>query len=80
MGLAPEIYNKSKSQRLRCPKCGSVSMARAARHGFWQQSFFPKFGFYPWECSSCRIVKLLRNRGVRVRKRRRTEEREEAPY
>jgi hypothetical protein len=48
-------------------------MRRVGRHGFLEKKIFPLFGFYPWECGSCRIVKLFKNRGSRRTRTRRTD-------
>ncbi|HEY3628107.1 MAG TPA: hypothetical protein VGL00_17595, partial [Terracidiphilus sp.] len=61
------------THRLICPKCKRSAMRRVGRHGFLEKKIFPLFGFYPWECGSCRIVKLFKNRGSRRTRTRRTE-------
>lgn len=48
-------------------------MRRLPRMGFLQRKIYPIFGYYPWECSSCRGVKLFKYRGKR-RKRQEPEE------
>jgi hypothetical protein len=48
-----------------CAKCGS-RMRRLARKGFLQSKLFPIFGYYPWECFTCRSKKLMRSRGTRA--------------
>jgi hypothetical protein len=48
-----------------CDRCGD-RMRRLARKGFLQSKLFPVFGFYPWECFTCRDRKLLRSRGTRT--------------
>jgi len=48
-----------------CPKCGDT-MRRLARRGLLQKGVLPLFGYYPWECFSCRTKKLVRARGGRV--------------
>lgn len=53
-------------------------MMRKARNGFWQKSVWPRFGFYPWECASCRVEKLLRDRGLRIRVKRRVKNEDRA--
>jgi hypothetical protein len=40
-------------------------MRRLPRSGFWQQKFWPFFGMYPWECPTCRKLRLVRYRGKR---------------
>jgi hypothetical protein len=52
-------------RRLRCPKCHNFSMRRIGRSGFLQEKIFPMFGYYPWECTKCKLEKLLRHRGPR---------------
>lgn len=49
-------------------------MARQPRAGFWEERVFPFFGYYPWECAYCRIKKLMRDRGIRVRVKKRSTE------
>jgi pyruvate-formate lyase-activating enzyme len=46
-----------------CPNCQNPEMRRRARTGFLQTKIYPLFGFYPWECFSCRATKMLRSRG-----------------
>jgi hypothetical protein len=56
------ISIKSGDPRCICPKCGG-RLHRLARRGFFQNGVFPHFGYYPWECFSCRKTKMLRARG-----------------
>jgi hypothetical protein len=56
------ISIKSGDPRCICPKCGG-HLYRLARRGFFQNGVFPHFGYYPWECFSCRKTKILRARG-----------------
>lgn len=48
-----------------CASCGE-HMRRLGRKGFLQTTVFPVFGFYPWECLSCRSKKLVRARGTKA--------------
>lgn len=48
-----------------CARCGD-RMRRLARKGFLQSKLLPVFGFYPWECFTCRGRKLMRSRGTRT--------------
>ena len=57
-----------------CPKCGSARTARVKRMGLIQILVLPRFGLYPWECSGCRKVFTIRNRGKLKRRRRTTGE------
>jgi len=50
-------------RRLFCPKCQQTSMRRIQRQGFLQTKVLPVFGYYPWECILCRMVKFMKNRG-----------------
>ena len=43
-------------------------MRRVTRIGFLQKRFYPLFGLFPWECNTCREVKLLKKRGQRKRR------------
>ncbi len=45
-----------------CPKCGT-RLRRLARRGVFQRTLGPLFGFYPWECFTCREKRLVRIRG-----------------
>jgi hypothetical protein len=33
------------------------------RTGFLQHWFWPRLGYYPWECPICRTLRLIRYRG-----------------
>jgi hypothetical protein len=44
-------------------------MRRLPRAGFLQQTVWPVFGLYPWECPICRRVRLIRYRGAKGRQR-----------
>jgi hypothetical protein len=43
-------------------------MARIARRGLWQERVLPLFGRYPWQCAICGEERMLRRRGVTIRK------------
>ena len=45
-------------------------MRRLPRYGLMQELFWPRLGFYPWECPICRKVRLIRFRGKRKRQKR----------
>lgn len=51
------------SSRPMCSKCAKPTLRRVKRKGFWQKVVLGRFGFYPWECSACRKIIILRNRG-----------------
>lgn len=59
----------SGNSELSCAACGH-RIHRVAREGFLQEKVFPSLGYFPWECPICRTIKLYRNRGPRMRKRR----------
>src|ERR1700742_913059 len=48
-----------------CPRCGS-RLRRLARRGLLQSQIYPLFGYYPWECLTCRGKRIVRNRGRRA--------------
>lgn len=52
-----------------CTKCQSQRMRRIERVGFLRTSLAPLFGFFPWRCSTCGTVQLLRARGKRQSRR-----------
>lgn len=58
------ISFKSEDPRCVCPKCGG-RLHRLARKGFFQSGVYPRFGYYPWECLSCREKRMLRTRARR---------------
>ncbi|UWZ84772.1 hypothetical protein [Occallatibacter riparius] len=47
---------------MNCPHCGVRALYRRERRGFLQCRVFPRLGFYPWRCASCRRSALLRLR------------------
>ena len=46
-----------------CPKCKTHPMRRLPRVGFLQEKVLPRFGLYPWECPTCRKLRLMLHRG-----------------
>jgi hypothetical protein len=48
-----------------CIWCGSKGLRRVHRTGFLRRRILPLFGFYPWECMSCRRKSLIRDDGRR---------------
>jgi ribosomal protein L37AE/L43A len=57
-----------------CPKCKRGLVSRVARKGFLEENMFSRLGFYPWECSECRNRLMLKGRGEKIRRRRRTQD------
>ncbi|MFY9744638.1 MAG: hypothetical protein WA891_13220 [Acidobacteriaceae bacterium] len=53
-----------KRTLLPCRNCGQASLARGAREGFWQRRILPFFGYYPWQCLTCGVQRLIRERGT----------------
>lgn len=53
-----------------CATCQSYRMRRIKREGFLRLKVAPLFGYYPWRCSVCGTVRLLKARGVRKRTRK----------
>ena len=54
---------------MHCKDCGN-SLRRLSRRGFLQKRIYSLFGYYPWECSNCGKVQLLKSRGNRRRSRK----------
>jgi hypothetical protein len=52
-----------------CTKCKSYRIRRIKREGFLRRKLAPLFGFFPWRCSTCGTVQLLRARGRPARRR-----------
>jgi hypothetical protein len=59
----------SDSRLSLCPKCHRSGMRRIERKGVLQKKVFSFFGYFPWECPLCRVVKLFKNRGGRRSRR-----------
>jgi predicted RNase H-like nuclease len=53
-----------------CPKCGEKQCSRRKREGFFQILIYPSLGWYPWQCSSCRKVFVVKERGKSKRRRK----------
>jgi ssDNA-binding Zn-finger/Zn-ribbon topoisomerase 1 len=45
-----------------CQKCEKGKVRRVFRDGFLQTTIFPLLGYYPWRCSRCGRVVMLRKR------------------
>jgi len=61
-----------------CKKCKSHRMHRIRREGFLRVKLAPMFGFFPWECFSCRHQQLVRTRTKRQSSPDKDKPREEA--
>jgi hypothetical protein len=53
-----------------CPKCGEEQCSRRKREGFFQILIYPSLGWYPWQCSTCRKVFVVKERGRSKRHRK----------
>jgi hypothetical protein len=53
----------SESIYMECARCQSHRMRRIKREGFLHKWLAPLFGYYPWRCSSCHAIQLLKSRG-----------------
>jgi hypothetical protein len=47
----------------RCFWCSSTGLRRMRRSGFLRRVILPLFGYYPWECMSCRRILYLKDDG-----------------
>jgi ssDNA-binding Zn-finger/Zn-ribbon topoisomerase 1 len=54
---------------MQCPECGANRVRRMQRVGFLQNTVFPFFGYYPWECTLCREPFLAKKRYKRKSKK-----------
>jgi len=61
-----------------CPRCGAPQCSRRKREGLFQIFLYPRFGLFPWQCSACRKVFLMKERG-RSKRRDRVHEKLEPP-
>jgi ssDNA-binding Zn-finger/Zn-ribbon topoisomerase 1 len=52
-----------------CPKCGELRGSRVKRRGFIQKQIMPFFGYFPWQCGSCRFAWNSKIRGEKKRRR-----------
>lgn len=57
-----------------CANCQSHRMRRIPRKGFLRKLLAPLFGYFPWRCSNCQSVFMLKSRG----KKRSTQEADDA--
>ena len=67
MQVSTTAISNNPGQML-CPHCGTHTMRRDHRIGALERVVYPWFHFYPWECLICRTRRLLKSRGVQVRK------------
>ena len=45
-----------------CPHCKSPVTRRARRTGLLQNVVYPRLGLFPWECTACRRIFLVKQR------------------
>jgi hypothetical protein len=50
---------------MECAICQSHRVRRIGRNGILRKWLAPLFGYYPWRCSSCLRVFMLKTRGIR---------------
>jgi DNA-directed RNA polymerase subunit RPC12/RpoP len=63
--VSADLFKERRASKpVRCPDCGVQKMRRLPRVGFLQQTFWPIFGLYPWECPMCRKMRLVRYRSM----------------
>ena len=55
--------------KVTCPKCGELRGSRVKRRGFVQKQIMPFFGYFPWQCGSCRFAWNSKVRGEKRRRR-----------
>ena len=60
----PTTTQAEEESRPYCSHCDGITLDRRVRVGFWQRAVLPRFGYFPWECSLCRRVFLLRQQLV----------------
>jgi len=65
MSVVQIAENEAFSRSIVCSDCGRPQMRRLPRSGFLQHWFWPRLGYFPWECPICRKMKLIRYRGKR---------------
>lgn len=63
------VETKSERELISCQRCGSGRVRRVYREGFLQINIYPLLGYYPWRCTQCGHVVMLRKRR-RTRKRK----------
>jgi hypothetical protein len=61
--------DQDKAVTLMCPACRTQTLRRTERKGFMQRLIYAGFGYYPWKCSTCKSIQLIKNRGRRRRRR-----------
>lgn len=57
--------NAAVNRGVSCPTCQMQTMRRVRRSGLLEKRIYPMFGYYPWECLSCGITKLFKDRGAK---------------
>lgn len=67
------ISGHNEDGKLLCPTCGTQTLRRTSREGFMQRAIFARFGYFPWKCSGCHVIRLIKNRGMRHRRRKSSE-------
>lgn len=63
-----------ENAEVKCPRCGSDYLKRMRRLGIVQARIYPLFGYYPWKCTKCLGMFVLRMRSQSKRLKERSEE------
>lgn len=59
---------RSAKEQVICQRCGRGRVHRVFREGFLQEIVYPWFGYYPWRCTTCgKVVMLRKRRRVKIR-------------
>lgn len=56
------VETRSDRERVCCQRCGTGKVRRVFRDGFLQTNIYPLLGYYPWRCTQCGQVVMLRKR------------------
>ena len=49
-------------EQIACQRCGGEKVHRVYREGFLQEVVYPWFGYFPWRCTACGYLAMLRKR------------------
>jgi DNA-directed RNA polymerase subunit RPC12/RpoP len=56
------VDSSSAKEQIPCQRCGGEKVHRVFREGFLQRVVYPWFGYYPWRCTTCGYLVMLRKR------------------
>jgi uncharacterized Zn finger protein len=61
--IAENVVDTSPGkEQIPCQRCGGEKVHRVFREGFLQEVVYPWFGYYPWRCTTCGHLAMLRKR------------------